>query len=242
MLKTKKRFTTRVLVACGLLASISIVLTRVFSYTIPLAGLPALRIGFGDIPVIISGILFGPIAGGLTGGVSDTLGFMLNPMGGPYIPGLTITAILRGVIPGLIYWLIQSKNIKFNFHIANIAFSILLTIGILFVFMSQDAELPKMLMMLYCVIALAFIMLPVVLGRIIKTEDSLYSFDKILFVVTVAYFILSLGLNTFFLAITYEKGFLAFLPGRILAGFVIIPLHSIMIFVLSRWFKYIKIS
>ncbi|NLK97869.1 MAG: folate family ECF transporter S component [Epulopiscium sp.] len=241
-MNTKKGFNTRVLVACGLLASISIVLTRLFSYMIPLAGLPALRIGFGDIPVIISGMLFGPIAGGLTGGVSDLLGFILNPMGGPYIPGFTISAVLRGLIPGLIYWLIRTKNIKFNFHIANIIFSILLAIGILFVFLSQEVELSKVLMMLYGAIALAFIMIPVVLSRIIKSKDSLYSFDKILFIVTVGYFIISLGLNTLWLAVTYEKGFLAFLPGRILAGFVMIPLHSIMIFVLSRWFKYIKIS
>lgn len=242
ILNTKKGFNTRALVACGLLAAISIVLTRVFSYMIPLAGLPALRIGFGDIPVIISGILFGPIAGGLTGGVSDILGFILNPMGGPYIPGFTISAVLRGLIPGVIFWLIREKNIKFNFHIANMIFSIFLTIGILFVFLSQEVDLSKALMMVYGVIAFAFIMLPVVLSRVIKSEDTLYSFDKILFIVTVCYFIISLGLNTFWLAITYEKGFLAFLPGRILAGFVMIPLHSFMIFVLSRWFKYIKIS
>lgn len=236
------RFSTKVLVACGLLAGISIVLTRLFSYMIPLAGLPVLRIGFGDIPVIISGILFGPIAGGLTGGVSDLLGFILNPMGGPYIPGMTISAVLRGLLPGFIYLMIRHYQIKWNFYIVNMIFSILLSLGVLFVLLSGDGEISTLFMVFYGFIALAFIMLPVFLGRIIKSKDTLYSFDKILFIVTIGYFVISLGLNTLWLAITYEKGFLAFLPGRILAGFVMIPLHSLITFILSRWFKYIKIS
>ena len=89
-----KSYNTKLLVSCGLLAGISIILTRIFSYTIPIAGFPVLRIGFGDIPVIISGMIFGPIAGALTGGVSDILGFMINPMV-VHIPGLTISATLR---------------------------------------------------------------------------------------------------------------------------------------------------
>ncbi|MBN2898309.1 MAG: folate family ECF transporter S component, partial [Clostridia bacterium] len=73
---------TSVLVKAGLLAALSIVFTRVFSFMIPLAGLPALRIGFGTLPITISGILFGPLVGGLVGMVSDLVGFMINPMGG----------------------------------------------------------------------------------------------------------------------------------------------------------------
>lgn len=237
-----RKFSTKILVVCGLFAGMSIILTRLFSYMIPLAGLPALRIGFGSIPIIISGILFGPIAGGLTGGVSDILGFILNSMGGPYIPGFTVSAILEGLISGYIYCIIRNQKVKFNFHIANIALSILLSVGVLFVLLSHNVELSSFFIILYGSIALAFIMLPILLSRVIRSEDSLYSFDKILFIITIGYFIISLGLNTLWLAITYEKGFLAFLPGRILAGFITIPLHSFVIFALSRWFKYIKIS
>jgi len=238
-LNKSKVFDTKILVSCGLLSGISIILTRFFSYMIPLAGFPVLRIGFGDIPVIISGILFGPIAGALTGGVSDILGFIINPMGGPYIPGMTVGAILRGLLPGLIYWVIRNHKVKINFHIINVIFSLIMAVGAIYVPMTQNIEISNFILILYGLVALAFIVLPIILGIIVKSKDSLYSFDKILFVVTVGYFIISLIINTFVLAITYEKGFLAFLPGRIIAGLVIIPLHSFIIFVLSRWFKHI---
>lgn len=236
-----KSYNTKLLVSCGLLVGISIILTRIFSYTIPIAGFPVLRIGFGDIPVIISGMIFGPIAGALTGGVSDILGFMINPMGGPYIPGLTISATLRGLLPGLIYWAIKNNKIKINYHIINVIFSILMVAGAVYVPLSQDGGISNIALIIYGLIALAFILLPIILGIIIKSEEGLYSFDKILFVVTVCYYLISLLLNTFWLAVAYNKGFLAFLPGRIIAGLVIIPLHSLIIFVLSRWFKYMRI-
>lgn len=237
-----KVFNTKVLVSCGLLSGISIILTRFFSYMIPLAGFPVLRIGFGDIPVIISGMVFGPIAGALTGAVSDVLGFLINPMGDVYIPGMTISAALRGLLPGLIYLTIKKHKININFHIINVVCSILMAVGAIYVPLSQDVGISNIILILYGIIALAFITLPIVLGIIIKSKDNLYSFDKILFIVTIGYYIISLILNTFWLAMTYNKGFLAFLPGRIIAGLVIIPLHSILIFVLSRWFKHMKIS
>ncbi|WP_058486648.1 folate family ECF transporter S component [Defluviitalea phaphyphila] len=238
----KKHFNTKILVACGLLTGISIVLTRMFSYVIPLGGLPALRIGFGSIPITISGILFGPIAGALTGGVADLLGFMINPMGGPYIPGMTITAMLGGFLPGIIYWGIRKYNIKINFNIINIIFITLLAIGTFYILLFKNGSLPLFFVIIYGIVALIFIMLPILLSNIISREDSLYSFDKILFVITVKYFINSLLLNTFWLSITYNKGFLVFLPGRIIAGLVMIPLRSFIIFALTKVFKYIKIS
>lgn len=236
-----KSYSTKNIVSCGLLAGISIILTRVFSYTIPIAGFPALRIGFGDIPVIISGMLFGPVAGALTGTVSDVLGFMINPMGAFYIPGMTISAALRGFIPGLFYWAVKNNKIKLNFHFINIIFSILMVLGAIYVPLSQNEGTSTIALIFYGIIAFVFIMLPVVLGIIIKTDDGLYSFDKILFVVTFCYYMISLLLNTYWLSLAYNKGFLIFLPGRIIAGLVIIPLHAIIIFVLSRWFKYMKI-
>ena len=50
-------------------------LGRLF-HTLDSWGLPALRIGFGSIPIIISGILFGHCRR-INWGVSDILGFIL---------------------------------------------------------------------------------------------------------------------------------------------------------------------
>lgn len=62
----------------------------------------SVRLSFGNIPLILSGLLLGPTAGLMTGVVSDVLGFLINSHGGAYHPGFTISAGLTGMIPGMI--------------------------------------------------------------------------------------------------------------------------------------------
>ncbi|MGE5654481.1 MAG: folate family ECF transporter S component [Bacillota bacterium] len=87
----------------GLLVALSIVLTRLFSFTIPIGGTTALRLGFGPIPIVIAGLLMGPVAGIIVGAVADLLGFLLNPMGGLYLPDFTLISMVTGLIPALVY-------------------------------------------------------------------------------------------------------------------------------------------
>jgi len=84
------RFTTRTATNLGLLTAISIVLTRVFGFIIPIAGVGALRISFGEIPIMLSGILFGPVAGAVTGVAADLIGYAINSHGGAFFPGFTL--------------------------------------------------------------------------------------------------------------------------------------------------------
>lgn len=95
------RFSTRTVTNLSLLTAVSIVLTRVFSVVLPLGGALALRLGFGEIPIMLAGVLFGPIPGAVTGAAADLVGFLINPHGGPYFPGFTITAALTGLIAGV---------------------------------------------------------------------------------------------------------------------------------------------
>lgn len=95
------RFSTRLVTNLSLLTAISIVLTRVFGIVLPLGGALALRLGFGEIPIMLAGVLFGPIPGAVTGAAADLVGFLINPHGGPYFPGFTITAALTGLIAGI---------------------------------------------------------------------------------------------------------------------------------------------
>lgn len=246
--KRRKALTTNTLVKASLLTALSIILTRLFSIMIPLAGLPALRFGFGEVPIIISGILFGPIAGGLTGAVADLLGVMLFPQGA-FFPGFTLSAILRGAIPGLIYMVIRRSKTNINYGIINSALIIALAIGVgNLIFKSvrageinfADNPLYLVLMIVYVLIVIAFIVVPMIMTRNYNkiNGDKRYSLDKITFTVTIPYIIISLGLNTLWLSIMFNNAFMVFLPGRILAGLIVIPMHSIIIFALSRFFKY----
>lgn len=98
-----KQWNTKNLSYAALLTALSIILTRFLSVMLPIPGLPnALRVGFGAIPTVIAGLFFGPVIGGFVGGAADLIGVMINPMGPVIHPGFTLTAILTGVIPGLV--------------------------------------------------------------------------------------------------------------------------------------------
>jgi ECF transporter S component (folate family) len=248
------KVSTSVMVKASLLAGLSIILTRVFAFMIPLAGLPALRIGFGAIPIIISGILFGPIIGGFTGAVADVVGFLINPMGGAFFPGFTISAALSGAIPGFVYHFIKERNSRFNYNILNGVAIVLFAVSVILVIFSKGvlkfssgeilyngSAIPFILPFLYIVLVGLFVSIPFIVTKISekKAFNDKYSIDKITFIVTINELIISLTLNTFWLSVMFKKGFMVFLPGRILAGFVVIPLHSFILYTLSRLFKYV---
>ncbi|HHW06147.1 MAG TPA: folate family ECF transporter S component [Clostridia bacterium] len=92
----------KVLPVLAMLIAVSIILTRTMAVMLPVAGAMTLRLSFGEIPIILAGILFGPLAGFLTGIAADLLGYMINTFGGAYIPGLTLSAGLTGLLPGLL--------------------------------------------------------------------------------------------------------------------------------------------
>lgn len=98
----KSKISTNDLVKAAFLVAISIVLTRFLSVMIPIGGALNVRIGFGRIPLMMSGILFGPVIGGITGFAADFIGMLINPVG-QFHPGFALSAILDGVIPGLIF-------------------------------------------------------------------------------------------------------------------------------------------
>ncbi len=94
----------------ALLTAISIIFTRVLGTTVPIGGALALRLSFGEIPIIFSGLLLGPVFGGATGFMADIIGYLINPMGGAYFPGFTVSAMLTGMIPGLFALLRQREE------------------------------------------------------------------------------------------------------------------------------------
>ena len=114
------------MVKAGFLVAISIVMTRFAYIMVPLAGVSALRISFGDLPLMLSGMIFGPLVGGLTGFAADLIGFLINPQG-PYHPGFTLSSILWGVIPGLVFYrLKREKNYEKIYSYKNIFVAVLL--------------------------------------------------------------------------------------------------------------------
>ncbi len=92
----------RRLVLCALFVALGVVLSGLLSIPAMPLGVYSLKIGFGTLPVILAGVLFGPVYGGIVGGLTDFLQAVTFPKGA-YVPWFTVTGILFGLVPGLFF-------------------------------------------------------------------------------------------------------------------------------------------
>lgn len=161
---------TRTVVYGGLFTALSVILAR-FAIAFPVAGIRGLVISPGAIPVILSGLLYGPLTGALVGGIGDIVGFVLHPTG-PYFPGFTISNALSGALPVLIRRKLK-KHTKLNKFM-----TLAISIGI---------------------------------SRVVVT-----------------------GLNTLWLHMLFDRGFLVLLPTRITSLIVTIPAFTLVIYIIEK--------
>lgn len=102
----KRSMSTRTLAYCALLAAISVVLARLI---IPMPN-ASTRFSIEAVPIFLSGMLFGPLAGGLVGFSSDLVGCLFSGYG--YNPIFSLPPILYGVFAGLARgWLGRGVNL-----------------------------------------------------------------------------------------------------------------------------------
>ncbi len=100
----------RNLTVAAMLVAMSVVIGTFCKTFLDFGGL--LRITFENLPVLLSGLLFGPIVGGLVGGASDFVSYLFSPQ--PYPLNLVVTAgaILVGVVSGLMsHYVIRKPSI-----------------------------------------------------------------------------------------------------------------------------------
>ncbi len=120
------KISTKTLVLAAIFVAMNIILTRVGA--IMLFG-GSIRFSFGNIPVILSGIILGPAAGAMTGAVGDLLGVFINSHGGAFHPGFTLSAVLTGMLPGLVVKISSVKKLSlFNIVVSNVAILIIVSI------------------------------------------------------------------------------------------------------------------
>ena len=94
-MKTNHSMTTKTLAYCALLAALSVVLARL---VIPMPAADT-RFSIEAIPMVIAGMLFGPIPGALVGFTADFVGCLFSPYG--YNPIFCVPPILYGLCGGL---------------------------------------------------------------------------------------------------------------------------------------------
>lgn len=101
----KSTFETRTLVFIALLVAMQIVLVRIVSIDLGFA-----RVTIGNLPVVLAGMWFGPLAGAITGLVADVIGCFMK--GYAVNPLITLSVIVWGVIPALMRPLMKGSRTR----------------------------------------------------------------------------------------------------------------------------------
>ena len=97
----------RVMVCAALFVAMSIIFGKFLQIPNPFQNV--IRISFENTPVIMSGILFGPCVGAVTGAIADILGCVLY--GYAINPVVTLGAVAVGFVPGVLSHYIFKKNV-----------------------------------------------------------------------------------------------------------------------------------
>jgi ECF transporter S component (folate family) len=114
------------LVLASIFVSLAIIFTRFTSFQLG----NYLRLGLGDLPILLAGIILGPLWGAAVGALSDVLGFFTMPLGDFFIPGITLSAALWGFIPGIIVRMIFKKKSVWAIVSSCVACGLMLDIGL----------------------------------------------------------------------------------------------------------------
>ena len=62
-----------------------------------------IKIGFAFLADELTGMMFGPVAGGLMGALADLVKYIVRPTG-PFFPGFTISGLAGGLIYGMVLY------------------------------------------------------------------------------------------------------------------------------------------
>ena len=173
MQKTKKEslFSLKSLVIMALMIALSIILTRYLAID-----LMVIRISLGNLPVILTAITLGPVAGGMVALVADLLGSLQVGYGFSISPVITLGAVLVGVLSGIIfkYVPIRKMSLKliltvFSSHVVGSVFVKTIGLAILYVYKFDSSFWLLMLTRLgtYSVTAIVEIL---IIGFLLKSK------------------------------------------------------------------------
>ena len=116
MQKSKKMI--RLLTNMAMMIALSVVI-GIFCKTVLNFGNGLFRITFENLPIILTGIVLGPIAGGVVGLSSDIISYLLSPQTYPLNIVVTIGAAVIGILSGLISKYIIKRKCKMQIIVSS---------------------------------------------------------------------------------------------------------------------------
>ena len=95
-----KQWTNRKIAFVSILIATSVAFILIFSNIMPIVSLPSFKLMAGGLPVKLTGYIFGPVIGGVTGAISDIISFSMRPTYFHFY--YTMAWVMAGFIPGVI--------------------------------------------------------------------------------------------------------------------------------------------
>jgi len=142
-MKTNQMTVQKLTLASMFTALAVLLASPVVSFMVMLFGVPAVRVDLIAIPVILAGVILGPIFGLTVGIITDILAFLLFTNAfGPYHFGFTLNLALTGFIPGLFVLVIKRIKFKLPLFWINVGFlSLLSSLSIIYLLQTDELRI-----------------------------------------------------------------------------------------------------
>ena len=101
-----RKITTRQLTFAALFAALAVLLS-VHPFTFYIGS--SIRITFREVPIYLCSITLGPVLGALCSFIADLCGTFVSNSGNAWNPLFALNAVLIGILPGLLYRLLEPR-------------------------------------------------------------------------------------------------------------------------------------
>ena len=103
----QKQWTNRKIAFVAILVATSVAFVLVFTSIAPIAAIPSFKLAAGGLPMKLTGYIFGPVIGMLTGILSDSLSFAYRPVVWHW--SYMLAWGMAGLIPGIIGYFMNRR-------------------------------------------------------------------------------------------------------------------------------------
>jgi hypothetical protein len=168
------------------------------------------RVSVTFLALGVTGYLFGPVVGFVSGAVCDFLAFVIQPMG-PYFPGWTINTALTGMVCGLLFYRKTYMKKRGNAEITERQAGK----------SSESAQIREG-------------------TDHINRTDRLFGRADIFLIVRITIAMIAIGLlinvllGTFWCAVMYSKGFVYYFVSRGIKNLIQLPINIVLTYIVLK--------
>ena len=235
----------KTITAVTLLVVISLAL-QFYAIMVPFFGFPSLRLGFDALPLMISGILFGPSWAVIAGFIQDFLGLLITPTDFPFL-GFTLNKIAMGIIPALIFKYMKRIGPRQMQTLVTAVLSLFMGVASWYLFATSTLVMGETVIILKFIPKLIIFSVMVLLGGFVilfvsnlfaKYHSSTISIPHWAFAVIMTQVVVSLVLTPLWLYGMYHIPVMLSFLVRVITTSIIIPIYIFVgYFVLNQLSK-----